>query len=133
MLYATVGPLTPVSRIESHSHNLNTHLTLDIANELYPLSANETFTLAVARSLVPEELEAAQADAEDGDAEGEGSRKVRRELWRSDDQGLAADYEYVMYGKVGTFGFSRLGRRELFRALGDKSSLLARLGTSGVI
>lgn len=100
-----VGHLTPVSRIEAHSHNLSTHLTLDIANELYPLASHETFTLAIARSLVPEELEAAQADGEDGDG-GEGSRRVKRELWRSEDQGLAADYEYVMYGKVRLCGFT---------------------------
>lgn len=78
-------------------------LTLDIAVELYPLSEGEAFTLAVARSLVPEELEALNASGVDGDGgseNGEGVKKIKRELWRSDNQGLAADYEYVMYGKV---------------------------------
>ena len=76
-------------------------LTLDIANELYPLAATETFALVVARSLVPEELEVdADGDAMNGDGEGNTPRRVKRELWRSGDQGLAADYEYVMHGKV---------------------------------
>ena len=74
-------------------------LTLDIANELYPLAASETFALAVARSLVPDEQDTGSVD---GDADGDGAapKKVKRELWRSGDQGLASDYEYVMYGKV---------------------------------
>ena len=38
-------------------------------------------------------------EEEDEDA----PKKVKRELWRSEDQGLAADYEYVMYGKVSFF------------------------------
>ena len=70
------------------------HISLDIANELYPLAAGESFTMALARSLVPEDE--APKDVEIG-AE---SKKVKREMWRSGDQGLAADYEYVMYGKV---------------------------------
>ena len=84
-----------MSRIQATSHNTNSELTLDIAPELYPLSADETFTLALAKSLVQEELDAGD-EGEDGDA----PKKVKRELWRSEDQGLAADYEYVMYGKV---------------------------------
>ncbi len=78
-------------------------VTLDIANELYPVSTSETFTLAVARSLIPEELDA-DGDAMDGlngNGDGDAPRRVKRELWRTGDQGLAADYEYVMYGKVG--------------------------------
>lgn len=77
-------------------------LTLDIANELYPLEQSETFTLTLARSLVPSELETLDSRA-DGDEGEEGSevRRVKRELWRSHEQGLAEDYDYVMYGKVG--------------------------------
>ena len=86
-----------MSRIQATSHNTNSELTLDIAPELYPLAANETFTLALAKSLVQEELDNGDGEGvEDGDA----PKKVKRELWRSEDQGLAADYEYVMYGKV---------------------------------
>jgi DNA-directed RNA polymerase I, II, and III subunit RPABC3 len=80
------------------------HLTLDIASELYPLQSGETFTLAIARSLVPEESD---ADAGDEVVDG-GSKKIKRELWRSGEQGLAGDYEYVMYGKV--CGVSSCGR-----------------------
>lgn len=73
------------------------NLTLDIASELYPLQSGETFTLAIARSLIPEELDEVDGD----DVGGGGGKRVKRELWRSGDQGLAGDYEYVMYGKVG--------------------------------
>lgn len=99
------------------------HITLDIADELYPLAKHEQFTLALARSLVPEEDAAVAAaggaggddDMADnnGDASGAGAgKKVKRELWRSGDQGLAADYDYVMYGKVSElllFHFYTLG------------------------
>lgn len=75
-------------------------LTLDIANELYPLEPSETFTLTLARSLVPSELEALDnADGDEGE-DGNEVRRVKRELWRSSEQGLAEDYDYVMYGKV---------------------------------
>jgi DNA-directed RNA polymerase I, II, and III subunit RPABC3 len=85
-----------VSRIQATSHNTNSELTLDIAPELYPLAADETFTLALAKSLIQEELDVNGDEGDDVDA----PKKVKRELWRSEDQGLAADYEYVMYGKV---------------------------------
>lgn len=39
-------------------------------------------------------------NGDDGEEGGDAPKKVKRELWRSEDQGLAADYEYVMYGKV---------------------------------
>jgi len=82
------------------------HLTLDIANELYPLREGETITLAIAKNLVEERDD----DADRLDGEGvEGSRKVRKELWRGGDSGLANDYEYVMYGKVGVWVLDRFG------------------------
>lgn len=86
-----------MSRIQATSHNTNSELTLDIAPELYPLAADETFTLALAKSLVADELD---VNGEAGEEEGDAPKKVKKELWRSEDQGLAADYEYVMYGKV---------------------------------
>lgn len=73
-------------------------LTLDIANELYPLYEGDVFTLAIARNLVPEEIA-----ADDDEETVGGARRMKKELWRSQDQGLAADYEYVMYGKVSIF------------------------------
>jgi DNA-directed RNA polymerase I, II, and III subunit RPABC3 len=42
-------------------------------------------------------------DVNGEDVDEDAPKKVKRELWRSEDQGLAADYEYVMYGKVGYF------------------------------
>ena len=74
-------------------------LTLDIASELYPISSGEVLTLAIARTLLPEEMEA-EDEAGSVNGDGEAPRKVKRELWRSGDQGLATNYEYVMYGKV---------------------------------
>ncbi|RXK36545.1 DNA-directed RNA polymerase I, II, and III subunit RPABC3 [Tremella mesenterica] len=91
-----------VSRIEATSQNLRMSLVLDIANELYPLKPRETFTLALARSLLSEG-EQIDGDADlDGEENGVagGGKKVKRELWRGGDQGLADDYEYVMYGKI---------------------------------
>ncbi|OCF38209.1 DNA-directed RNA polymerase I, II, and III subunit RPABC3 [Kwoniella heveanensis CBS 569] len=104
-----------VSRITAPSHNLSMSLTLDIANELYPLSTGDVFTLALARSLVPEELEAltnGNGDVDGGSENGdglEGSKRIKKELWRSDNQGLAEDYEYVMYGKIYKFDDSAQG------------------------
>jgi DNA-directed RNA polymerase I, II, and III subunit RPABC3 len=86
-----------VSRIIAQSNNLSMSLTLDIANELYPLVEGDIFSLAIARNLVPEE---AGADDEEEEAAAGGAKRVKKELWRSEDQGLAADYEYVMFGKV---------------------------------
>ncbi|WVN86465.1 uncharacterized protein L203_101629 [Cryptococcus depauperatus CBS 7841] len=95
-----------VSRITASSHSLSMNLTLDLANELYPLQPSETFTLVLARSLVPQELEALEnEDEEDEDK----VRRIKRELWRSDDQGLAADFDYVMYGKIYKFDDSTQG------------------------
>ncbi|WVR07683.1 hypothetical protein IAU60_004725 [Kwoniella sp. DSM 27419] len=96
-----------VSRITAPSHNLNMSLTLDIANELYPLSVGDVFTLAIARTLVPEELET-NGD-EEGSENGEAQKKIKRELWRSDNQGLANDYDYVMHGKIYKFDDSAQG------------------------
>lgn len=75
-------------------------LTLDIASEIYPISAGEILTLAVARQLVPEEMDVEENASLNGDGDGDAPKRVKREMWRSGDQGLAADYEYVMYGKV---------------------------------
>ena len=85
----------PVSRIQASAHNTQAELTLDIAPELYALAAGETFALALAKSLNPDEL-----DVNDTIDDVDAPKKVKRELWRSEDQGLAGEYEYVMYGKV---------------------------------
>ncbi|KGB76926.2 DNA-directed RNA polymerase I II and III subunit RPABC3 [Cryptococcus deuterogattii R265] len=101
-----------VSRITATSHSLSMSLTLDIANELYPLEPSETFTLTLARSLVPSELEALDnADGDEGE-DGNEVRRVKRELWRSNEQGLAEDYDYVMYGKIYKFDDSAQGEAQ---------------------
>lgn len=79
-------------------------MQLDMAVELYPLKQGEQFSLLLVRSLKPED-EREVADDEDGDA----PKKIKRELWRSEDQGLANDYEYVCLGKVYKFDDSVKG------------------------
>lgn len=77
-------------------------LTLDVANELYPLKVDDHFSLLLARNLKPDEIEAEDEDEE-------GTRKIKRELWRADDQGLANDYDYVMFGKIYKFDDDKKG------------------------
>lgn len=92
-----------MSRIKAESRDMGMSLHLDIANELYPLAEGEVFSLLLARSLKPEDDVA--AEHEDGDA----PRKIKRELWRAEDQGLANDYDYVLMGKVYKFDDSVRG------------------------
>ncbi|RSH81233.1 DNA-directed RNA polymerases I, II, and III subunit RPABC3 [Apiotrichum porosum] len=92
-----------VSRIVAASRDLGMELTLDIHAELYPLAEGDVFALALARSLKPDE-DAAEADEDAGE-----TRKIKRELWRADDQGLANDYDYVCHGKVYKFDDSAKG------------------------
>ena len=71
-------------------------LTLDYNIELFPLQAGTSFALALASSLSrnPQGTTGAPED-EDKD----------RDIWRPDAKGrrgLDDDYEYVMYGKVGS-------------------------------
>lgn len=81
------------------AENTQMKLTLDINSEIYPIQAGEQITLAVARSLLPEEMEV-DGGSEAGENGDDAPRKVKREMWRGGDQGLAAGYEYVLYGKV---------------------------------
>lgn len=80
---------------------MNMHLTLDIASELYPLAEGDVFSLAIVRNLKPEDV------LEDEDEDG--PKKVKRELWRAEDQGLANDYDYVCHGKIYKFDDSQQG------------------------
>lgn len=98
-----------VSRIVATSRELGMHLTLDIASELYPVAEGEAFALAVVRSLQPDQDARDAQENENADADDEGNRKVRRELWRAADQGLANDYDYVMHGKIYKFDDSQKG------------------------
>ncbi|KAK4685940.1 DNA-directed RNA polymerases I, II, and III subunit RPABC3, partial [Tremellales sp. Uapishka_1] len=117
-----------VSRITATSLSLNMSLTLDIAVELYPLQAAEKFSLAIARSLVPEELSEAQNG--DGESEnGDGVKKIKRELWRGGDMGLAGDYDYVMHGKVYKFDDSAQGENQTTAYLSFGGLLMALRGS----
>jgi DNA-directed RNA polymerase I, II, and III subunit RPABC3 len=79
-------------------------LTLDIASELYPLAEGDVFSLLVARSLKPDDADEDMDTAADGE-----TRKIKRDAWRAEDQGLANDYDYVMHGKVYKFDDSAQG------------------------
>lgn len=93
-----------MSRIKAESRDMGMSMHLDIAVELYPLKAGESFSLMLVRSLKPED-----DDADEAGADEDAPRKVKRELWRSDDQGLANDYDYVCLGKVYKFDDSVKG------------------------
>ncbi|KZV90507.1 RNA polymerase [Exidia glandulosa HHB12029] len=77
-----------VSRLAARSSNHSMHLTLDYNSEIFPLTADQSFSLALATSL-------GAPGAED-----------ETHTWRPDGrggQGLEAEYDYVMYGKVYKF------------------------------
>ena len=74
-----------VSRLAAQSSNLGMHLTLDYNSEIFPITADQRFTLALATSL--------------GAPGAEDDKDTRRPDGRGG-QGLEADYDYVMYGKV---------------------------------
>lgn len=65
-------------------------LTLDYANELIHFAPRDKFSLVLSRTL------STDPDAVEAIKDGE----TRREMWRGGDQGLAEDFDYVMYGKV---------------------------------
>lgn len=98
-------------------------LTLDIANELYPLQTGDTFSLLLARNLKPDEIEV-EEEEQDGE-----TRKIKRELWRADDQGLANDYEYVMFGKIYKFDDSQKGENMTTAYMSFGGLLLALRGS----
>ncbi|VDB99658.1 unnamed protein product [Peniophora sp. CBMAI 1063] len=84
-----------VSRLYAHSQNYDMDLTLDYNIELYPLSQDDSFSLALASSLARTPQSKDSENAQD-----------ERDVWRPDGKGrrgLEEDYEYVMYGKVYRF------------------------------
>lgn len=74
----------------SEQNNIEVHL--DYACELYEFKQNQKAIIALARSL---------DTGVSGSADG--AREAKREMWRGGEQGLAQDYDYVMYGKVSWF------------------------------
>ena len=83
-------------------------MTLDINMDLFPLGPGDRITVLLASTLHgAEEPKKAAAAGADGDALGEDDVEDRREAWRGGDEGLAADYDYVTYGKVSLFSQAR--------------------------
>ncbi|KAG9314500.1 RNA polymerase, partial [Chiua virens] len=81
-----------VSRLYARSKNHDMDMTLDYNVELFPLSDNQTFAMALASSLLP------PGGGDTGDAEDKD-----KNIWRPDGKGvkgLEEEYDYVMYGKV---------------------------------
>lgn len=81
------------------------NLLLDVATDIYPISANQVLTLQIASSLerggVTKPNGAAAGDGENGAGAG-AQDTAGREAWRHDQSGTLADeFDYVMYGKVG--------------------------------
>lgn len=89
-----------VSRVTASSSDKNMELVLDIHNEQYPLLAGTKITLALAKSLTQE---------------GEKGGGAEAQSWRLDQnsEGLAKDWEYIMYGKVRRLGDAAYARISL--------------------
>ncbi|ODV93293.1 hypothetical protein PACTADRAFT_35923 [Pachysolen tannophilus NRRL Y-2460] len=83
-----------VSRIEATSTTKETTITLDINSELFPVSENDTLTIALAKSL--------SVDEEDIDEPMTGNVASWRPP-KSDERSLADEYDYVMHGTVYKF------------------------------
>lgn len=69
-------------------------LTLDYNIELYPLKNDQSFSLALASSLV---------HTGEGIANGDAEEDKDTHIWRPDGKGrrgLEEEYDYVMYGRV---------------------------------
>lgn len=72
-----------------YAQNEAIEVHLDYACELYQFKTGAKAHIALARSL---------DTGVSGSADG--GREAKREMWRGGEQGLAEDYDYVMYGKV---------------------------------
>jgi len=102
-----------VSRAIAHSKNYDMDLSLDFNTELYPLAHGQSFSLALATSLVRGE-HAAEDEKE-------------RDVWRPDGkgrEGLEEDYEYVMFGQIYKFDG---GTAEIVTAYASFGGLLMAL------
>lgn len=80
--------LLTVSRVIAHSSTLDMTLSLDIATDIYPVHVGQQLTFQLTSSLHRQKTSDDTAD---------------RESWRLEQpgaQGIAEEYDYVMYGKV---------------------------------
>lgn len=90
-----------VARITARSENHEMDLTLDINSDLYPLQVADQISMALASSLIPEDVTSKNNDPSGNPMTG-GANSVR-DAWRPGKGGLADEYQYVMYGKVYKF------------------------------
>ncbi|KAJ9095672.1 hypothetical protein QFC21_005544 [Naganishia friedmannii] len=81
-----------VSRLTSFCQSKTMEVTLDYASELINFAKADRIVICLARSL--------QLDPTSLMTDG-GAKEGKREMWRGGEQGLAQEYDYVMYGKSG--------------------------------
>ncbi len=77
-------------------------LSIDIATDIYPMQNKPSFTLQLASTL-HRDLDGAGGAA--GGAGGTAGARRDHEAWRIDvpgNEGISADFDYVMHGKVST-------------------------------
>ncbi|KAJ9111454.1 hypothetical protein QFC19_001223 [Naganishia cerealis] len=65
-------------------------VTLDYASELISFRRSEKISICLARSLQSDPISSLSDGAKEG----------KREMWRGGEQGLAEEFDYVMYGKT---------------------------------
>ena len=76
-------------------------MTLDVNMDLFPLGPGDRITVLLASTLHGADESTKQTGTgPDGEPLTEDDVEDRREAWRGGDEGLAADYDYVTYGKV---------------------------------
>ncbi|KAJ9114701.1 hypothetical protein QFC22_005577 [Naganishia vaughanmartiniae] len=76
-----------VSRLTSYCEVKKMEVTLDYASELINFSKADRISVCLARSLQLDPMT-------------DGGKEGKREMWRGGEQGLAEQYDYVMYGKT---------------------------------
>ncbi|KAI5454432.1 DNA-directed RNA polymerases I, II, and III subunit RPABC3 [Naganishia albida] len=107
-----------VSRMTGYAQNEAIEVHLDYACELYQFKTGAKAHIALARSL---------DTGVSGSADG--GREAKREMWRGGEQGLAEDYDYVMYGKIYKFDESRKGDSQTTAYLSFGGLLMAIRGS----
>lgn len=92
--HPALASLAPVSRVVASSTTLEMDLSLDVAVDIYPLTASQSFSFQLVSTLHP------NGDAAEGGAEAGAGSKAGKEVWRHGAGGIAEEWDYVMYGKV---------------------------------
>lgn len=93
-----------MSRIEAEAAAQGTKLSIDIATDIYPMANRPQFFLQLASKLHRGSTDAVATDTagQSGMNGVDGARK-EHEAWRIDipgNEGISADFDYVMHGKV---------------------------------